>query len=152
MQINAISNASFRAKLSPELQSKMVVLGKYLKRVGQPHEYAELKHHARIIKETFPEGNIKIKPFTRSGVIYDMNDTPVYKIPVTNYNIYLERFGENDVALLKDPFFSPMFKLSLQDVRSMGKRLESLAAHIRVLDKHPQYSEEITQQIINDLL
>lgn len=44
MNINSISNANFCAKLSPELQSKMVVLGKYFKRTEQTYDYEELKH------------------------------------------------------------------------------------------------------------
>ena len=152
MHINSISSSSFGAKLSPELQSKMIVLGKYLRRTGRPDEYEELKHHASIIRETFPNETIKVKPFTQLGIIYDMEHNPVYQVPVTSYNIYLERFGENDVALLREPKHSPVFKLELQDVRSMGKRLASLAERISVLDRHPQYSKEVTQKIINDLL
>ena len=149
MQINSISNANFGAKWSPEMESKLISLGKHLLRDEKYDEYAELYQHAQRIKEMFPDNQIVLKPGTRLETIYDIHDKPAFKMPSTRYGLYLERFGENDISLGKDVIFNPQFRLTLEQVAEISRRLERASNKINAQNAH---DKEIEERVINELI
>ena len=68
------------------------------------------------------------------------------------YGIYLERFGENDIALGKDLIFTPQFRLTLEQVAEMSRRLESAHNRISFIEKNSSKSADITARVMNELL
>ncbi len=152
MKINAVNNTSFQAKFSPELESKVVALGTHLLRDGNYADYNEMKRCAKIIKEVFPNGTIKLKPTSRIEIVYDINDKPIFKMPTTRYGIYLERYGENDIALGRDSIFSSQFRMSLEHFTEMSRRLSCANDRINYIEKASPEKKEIIKRVIDDLI
>ncbi|MCR4880383.1 MAG: hypothetical protein K6A44_00300 [bacterium] len=153
MQVNSINNTAFGAKFSRDLESKVIAYGKYLQRSKRFDEYEELKNSAQVIKTLFPEGTIKVKPNCKFEIIRDINGIPVFKIPIHRAGVFLERYGEADVSLVKNGLLSVNSKIELEQIKEMASRLQSYRHFLEhKVFSTPEKEMELTQKVRRDLL
>ena len=153
MNIGSINNINFGATFSRDLESKLIAHGKYLQRSNQTKEYEELKKNVQVIKAIFPDGRIVVKPTCKLEVISDLSGQAIFKIPVQRAGIFLERYGEADVSLIKNGLLSTNFILEPAHIREIRARLERYKHFLDVKIKTNEFKEaELSNKVKNDLL
>ena len=152
MQINSVSNYSFRAKFSPELESKLIACGKLLKRGNKTEEYEQLKEATHTIRSLFPEGTIVVKPICKFETIKDINGKELLKMPVCRANLFLERYGETDVSLIKNGLMSTNCKLELEHIKEIATRFLRYKRFMDSVKSTPEKEAALEAIIKKDLV
>lgn len=152
MNINSISQSNFGAKFSPELESKLIACGKLLKRSNKAEEYEQLKEATHTIRNLFPEGTIAVKPVCKLEIIKDINGKELLKMPVYRANIFLERYGETDVSLIKNGLLSANCKLELEHVKEIANRLQRYKRFMDSVESTPEKEAALETIIKKDLI